>query len=258
MNNTIQFRIPTTEEWDHLMDITHENNNIAHWKDMSSWVHDEAYEQQHPSCRASRGYFSARYWLSPTASNRRVYLGFRPAFEGLNTDSLTTAENGTVVIGTLYMDGTPVRVPKNPVRRGDIEDYIPGATLTFGPALKDPAYQVTAIKVGSTYIADRVLLKNISYEDVEKAIPNNTPEALAKYIIQMFNPEEQPCILMEEMSELQKELLKRRRGKGNRTKIIEEFTHVQTSLLVVKSILGITDEEIQSEVKRKFDEYEEG
>lgn len=35
-----------------------------------------------------------------------------------------------------------------------------------GPALDDPAYQVRAIRIGRALVADRVLLKNISWEDL--------------------------------------------------------------------------------------------
>lgn len=165
---TLNMRIPTNEEWDRLMDVTHEDNAITHWKDVLSWIHNKASENT--LCRVARGYFSVRYWHSCYAEVRSVHVGFRPTFEGTNTDTLPLDKNKTVIIGTLYMDGSPVRVPKNPVWNGDIADYVSGATLNFGPALDDPAYQVRAIKVGDVHIADRVLLKNISYEDLEKAL----------------------------------------------------------------------------------------
>lgn len=66
------------------------------------------------------------------------------------------------------MDGQPVRIPQNPTWDGDIADYAPGAKLEFRPALDDPAYQIQTIRVGSVLIADRVLLKNISWWDLEK------------------------------------------------------------------------------------------
>lgn len=48
----------------------------------------------------------------------------------------------------------------------DITDYVPGARLALGPALDDPAYQVQAIRIGRALVADRVLLKNISWQDL--------------------------------------------------------------------------------------------
>ena len=64
------------------------------------------------------------------------------------------------------MDGKPVKVPQNPTRNGDVLDYIPGAKLEFRKAMNDAAYQVRAIKVGDVLIADRVLLRSISWVDL--------------------------------------------------------------------------------------------
>ena len=92
-------------------------------------------------------------------------MGFRPAFELLNPDSL---ENGQrVIAGTLYMNGEPVPVPKNPVYKGDILNYIPGATLEMREALDDPDFQVRAIKAGNVLVCDRNLLRMISSIDIE-------------------------------------------------------------------------------------------
>lgn len=167
--SAIKMRIPTTKEWDHMIDVVNENNDIAHWENILSWVHDQDSEQAYPPRHMHRGYYSARSLDYYAASTREAYLGFRPVFEGLTPNALVPYQNGVTVIGTLYMNGEPVRVPHNPTEDGDIKDYIPGATLTFGPAL-GVDYAVTAIKVGDIYMADRVLLKNISYEDIEKAL----------------------------------------------------------------------------------------
>ena len=70
--------------------------------------------------------------------------------------------------GTLYMNDMPVKVPQNPISIGDIPDYIPGAKLELGAPIQDAAYQVQAIKIGNIMIADRVLLKNISWDDLHK------------------------------------------------------------------------------------------
>jgi len=170
--NTIKMRIPTTEEWDLLMDATNDDNIITHWERMFSWVYNKAFEDENSPNQALRGYDSARYRDYSLASFRYVSLGFRPAFDALPSDFLSNSlEDGdTIVAGTLYMNGKPVKVPLNPVLNGDIEDYIPGSRLSFGPALDDPTYNVTAIKVGDIFIVDRALLKNISYSDIETAL----------------------------------------------------------------------------------------
>lgn len=73
--------------------------------------------------------------------------------------------------------------------------------------------------------------------------------------VENFNQSTQDLILIEEMSELTKELLKRRRGCENDECIKEEMTHVLRSLHVVKTILGISDKDIENEAMRKLEKY---
>ena len=173
----ITMRIPTDQEWDLLMDVTHEDDSLSHWNKMFSWVNDKENKYDLPaSCRAVRGYSSARLWYNYFASNLYVGVGFRPAVD-LEPGALSSdiRDGESVVIGTLYMDGKPVRVPQRPIWDGDITDYIPGAKLEMRPALDDPAYQVTAIMVDvGVAVADRNLLKCISYVDIEKALVLNS------------------------------------------------------------------------------------
>lgn len=70
-----------------------------------------------------------------------------------------------------------------------------------------------------------------------------------------FDKSTQDLILIEEMTELTKELLKRRRGRQNDECIKEELSHVLISLHVVKTVLGITDEDIENEAQRKLKKY---
>ena len=75
--------------------------------------------------------------------------------------------DGTIVTaGTLYMNGMPVKVPLDATCNGDIPSYIHGARLELREAVDAPAYQVKAIKVGDILISDRVLLRNISWNDL--------------------------------------------------------------------------------------------
>ena len=166
----ITMRIPTDQEWNLLMDVTHEDDALSHWKKMYSWVNDKENKYDLPaSRRAVRGYYSARYWYINRATNQYVSVGFRPAVDlepGVLSSDIRDGESA--VIGTLYMDGKPVRVPQNPTWDGDIAAYVPGAKLEMRPALENPAYQVKAIKVADdVFVADRNLLKHISYEYLE-------------------------------------------------------------------------------------------
>lgn len=161
-----KMRLPTRAEYDQLADTVKENNSVMHWKGIFSWCQDAL--RNYPASRALRGYFSARYWYYNSASSRDAYLGFRPAFEILDSDTMPS-DDATVRVGTLYMDGQPVKIPQNPVWNGDIPDYIPDAKLELRETLDDADYQVRAIKVGSILIADRVLLKNITWFSAKEA-----------------------------------------------------------------------------------------
>lgn len=181
-----KIRILNDTEWDRLVELTGGDNEKMHWKGIFSHVDDTENKYSMPAVsRAHRGCGSARCWYDGSASYRNVTLGFRPAID-LDTGALPSdiEEGNAVIIGTLYMNGSPVHVPQNPTWDGDIEDYIPGAKLEMREPLDDPAYQVTGILDGDKVYVDRNLLKNISYEDVEQAvIPED--EALLKRLFEL-------------------------------------------------------------------------
>lgn len=163
-------RLPTCQEWDDFMGIeaVSERNEVAHWKGLYSWCHDEY--PRHTLNRAVRGWVTARNWNYHSSSFRFSFTAFRPAFEF--EDANATGEDGALfTVGTLYMDGQPVKVPQSPIcgPYGDVSDYALGTKLEIRKALSDPVYQVQAIKSGSILMTDRNLLKTISWDDVQSA-----------------------------------------------------------------------------------------
>ena len=78
---------------------------------------------------------------------------------------------------------------------------------------------------------------------------------LVNYVINNFDQKNQDLILIEEMSELTKELLKKRREKDNWNELIEEMSHVYISLEVIKTLYGISDKDIQKQVDLKKEKY---
>lgn len=60
------------------------------------------------------------------------------------------------------------------------------------------------------------------------------------------NGTEQDVFVLEEMSELQKELMKHRRGKENRDEIVDECTDVLLTIFILLEVYGASEEEIQS------------
>ena len=67
-------------------DLNSTHNQFWNWYYVYSWC-QETYSGN-SSCRARRGYYSARCWGYCTASYQYASLGFRPVLEVLNTDPL--------------------------------------------------------------------------------------------------------------------------------------------------------------------------
>lgn len=152
-------------EWDATLAEAGEDDEVWCWMGQYFWGQETP--EDWVSGRAVRGWVSARHWDYNDATIRNVGVGFRPVLDALALDTLVP-DGATVMIGTLYMDDQPVKVPMNPTEDGDIPDYIHGAKLVMGAPIQDAAYQVQAIKVSNVLIADRVLLKNISLEDLHE------------------------------------------------------------------------------------------
>ena len=80
---------PVSSDLDTNLNTTDHNsthNQLWHWVGVYSWCQETWAENA--SCRAGRGYDSARIWYWSVSSNRYAYLGFRPVLEVLNTDPL--------------------------------------------------------------------------------------------------------------------------------------------------------------------------
>ena len=79
-----QHDTPSNNEWDRILDKN--SGYIQNWNKMYSWGQDTV--SVDASLRAIRGYTSARYWSSTTATNSYPDVGFRPVLEVLNPDTL--------------------------------------------------------------------------------------------------------------------------------------------------------------------------
>lgn len=166
MMQTKNMRLPTCEEWNRLTEVTNGENGKMHWAGIYSWCQDSDFA----GTRMVRGCHSDHYLCRTAETERRPSVGFRPVFE-MPLDASSLRDGDLVTVGTLYMNNEPVNVPKYPTKDGDIPDYIPGAILRLGQPLVDADYQISAIRVGDVLIADRVLLKNISWPETGGALP---------------------------------------------------------------------------------------
>lgn len=174
MKFDFRIRIPTQKEWSILMDITGQRTLWTHWHYIYSWIQEIGVERKDRRLRACRGYYAARHWTYADMALRTDEIGFRPVLVPLSPDTeipgagkfRNIPDGTTLKLGTLYMDDEPVHVPECSVFDGDVEDYIPGALLQMKNDGQSLDYQPSFLKVGDVLIADRNLLKNISWVDL--------------------------------------------------------------------------------------------
>lgn len=158
-------RLPSAAEWAAVMEIVRtagasdENlDGFTHWDGMyhwsaEPWKQDNWYGVQRPrdGANARAGY---------PRDTRTAAVGFRPVFDACGM-APRTPDGARTPVGTLYMDGEPVCVDAS-----NVESYRPGAELVFRPVMSDPAYVIHAVKAGDVLVADRVVLKNVSWDDL--------------------------------------------------------------------------------------------
>lgn len=80
-------------------------------------------------------------------------------------------------------------------------------------------------------------------------------QKLIDVILEKNGPQQQAVILIEEMAELTHVLCKIQRGKFDRGKLNEEFTHVRVSCEVIRRVMGVRTPDVTAEVKAKLAEY---
>lgn len=76
--------VPQSNEWDTM--LNKDSGYIQNWNKLYLWGQDTF--SGNASCRAVRGYHSARFWGYFSSSGRNVSLGFRPVLEVLNPGTL--------------------------------------------------------------------------------------------------------------------------------------------------------------------------
>ena len=192
--HSIPMRIVTDTEYDHLMDVALDDKR-SHWKNEYSWVNDTdgKYTKCPASDRVTRGNLTARAYHYCAVYAHYSVVGFRPAFD-LDMDALPAGiqVGDMTIIGTLYMNKKPVRVPQESTEDGDIANYVPGSKLEMRPALLDSSYQVTGIFLGDgVFVADRNLIKRVSYEDLAGQGLEITPSTPMRHPVEkkmLFTP----------------------------------------------------------------------
>ena len=76
--------VPQSNEWDTMLNKN--SGYIQNWNKIYLWGQDTV--SGNASYRARRGYSSARYWYSNSATHSYAFCGFRPVLEVLNPDTV--------------------------------------------------------------------------------------------------------------------------------------------------------------------------
>lgn len=158
--------------WDRLIDFFGENcDDLFHWWEMYSWCQEAVTTK---IC-SLRGYGSARGWANGHATNKRVYIGFRPVLTPLDPDTLKPnpsllediPDGSKFALASLYMNGKVIAEPQNPTDEGDIAEYIPRAKIILGDRDDSPENWLHVIKYRDLLWVDRNILNMISWKDLK-------------------------------------------------------------------------------------------
>lgn len=160
--------------WDNAVSALGPYQSHLHFGNVFSWCQNSPNTDL--SFRWIRGFSNARSQDYDHHSSRTPSLGYRPFLIPLNPDTLMpdpsqleSYKDGTeFCMGSLYMNNSPLDNPQTPTIEGDIPDYFPGSALHLGDSHEDPRTHIQWLKAGNCLIADRNLLKNISWEDLDK------------------------------------------------------------------------------------------
>ncbi len=90
--------VPQSNEWDAVLNKN--GGYIQNWNKIYLWGQDTV--SGNASYRARRGYSSARYWYSNSATHSYAFCGFRPVLEVLSPDTLGS---GGLKVVTLDLGG---------------------------------------------------------------------------------------------------------------------------------------------------------
>lgn len=95
----------------------------------------------------------------------------------------------------------------------------------------------------------KIPLRQIAFRyinDEEKSM-----NKVVRMAVEKMGKEIEQVVVMEELAELQKEISKMIRGKGNRIRLIEEMADVAVGFETLKYIHGISDKDLERYVERK-------
>lgn len=164
-----QMRFPIFSEYERLCRIVDNKNEAMHWDGNFSVI----LANVSPKRFEARGYASCLFGSGTSANPhyRGEHTGFRPAFICANHEEIPEdiKRGDVIVIGTLYVNGEPVRVPQEYDAETVHMVNDPISEMRLGPALDEPDYTIWGIYIErATFIADRPILRNMTIDEIEK------------------------------------------------------------------------------------------
>ena len=156
----------TIGSWNAFLSVTGGRDELSHHKGIGSWSREKSIQSGSHDIAHS----------SDVSAEHSSSGGYRPVIIPLDPETLEPrpsyllghADGDLFRMGTLYMSGVPQENPKTPVPSGDIPDYIPGSDLQIGDSSSALSQRITWIKVGNALVSDRILMKNISWSDLDR------------------------------------------------------------------------------------------
>ena len=165
--------LPTVEMWNAAIAATDAQDYALHWSGIYSWCQKQVTCDPEMCTCVGGGTVHATNFCDP--SERSSAIGYRPALIPLDPTTLEPSpgrlayvKDGSLLqMGTLHMDGVPLLHPGRPSKEDDIPSFTPGAALSIGDTDNFPLTRLCWIKTGDFLISDRVLLKDISWNDLK-------------------------------------------------------------------------------------------
>lgn len=162
-------RLLTSKEWDDLIDVVGENDNLIHYSKTASWVQDK--KDDWSSRYIVRGGQQARTKDSLLKDVSGPIVGFRPCLVPLNLSTYepdasrfsNVKDGGVITFGTIGKNSYLFSVPKTQASEGDIEDNYGSDPVHIGDSTDDFKCNIQWVKSGNLLVADRNLLKYVSW-----------------------------------------------------------------------------------------------
>ena len=177
-NRPYAVTIPTVNQWETVMKVTEHRSDFKDFLHITgnfSWCQDDL--PMSFKGRQVRGFDDPHSVHSFNSQGRTAIVGFRPLLIPLNPDTLQAdhsildriPDGIAMDLGTLYINGTKITTMypgKDFVK--NTPDYSPNSLIQLGDSSLDIYSQIRFIKCDHFLIADRNILKNVSWEDLDR------------------------------------------------------------------------------------------